>query len=91
MTTTPGEAPETKEWVVDWEVDVDVTFQATVKHAGTEIIEAATAEEAVQIAKDDLYVTGNDLSLSDLDPDDFEVTIDEDTFRVNGEVKEWHS
>lgn len=77
---------EIKEWCVDWEVDVRVTMTKTVTHSTGVVIEAETAEEAVEKAKDEMFVEANDLDLQ-LDPDDLDLDEpDMDTFKVIGRV-----
>lgn len=84
---------ETKEWCVDWEVELNLTLTKTITHTATEIIEAATAEEAVQKVKDEMYVDSSDLDISSqVDPGDFEIDgPDLSTFKVNGQVTPWPS
>jgi hypothetical protein len=80
-----------KEWCVDWEVDVGITVSKTVTVGRSEIVEAETAEEAVAQAKQELYVDSSDLDLDtmilaeDVEMDD----PDEKTFKVTGRVSEW--
>jgi hypothetical protein len=85
-----SDAGEVKEWCVDYTVDVLVTVSKIVTVQRTEIHEGATAEEAVQAAKDDLFLEVSDVE--GIEPEDFE--LDEpnmDTFKVNGNVTPWQA
>jgi hypothetical protein len=80
-----------KEWAVDWQVDVDVQLAKTITHAASEIIEAATAEEAVEKIKDEMHIDVSDLDISSqVADDDFDVdSPDMDTFEVTTKPQEW--
>lgn len=79
-----------REWCVDWEVEVDVTLATTVKVGATHIIEADTAEEAVEKVKEDMYVDQSDLDLTQISEDDYEVGDPKmSTFKLGTPVTEW--
>lgn len=78
-----------KEWSVDIECDVEVTLTTTVEHAASLIIDAETAEEAFELAKEELAVLNiDDLDLTGVKDDDYEIG-EPENFRLEHPVKEW--
>jgi hypothetical protein len=77
-----------REWAVDWEVEVEVTFTATITVGRSEIIEADTAEEAAQLAEAEADVTTDDIDMNSLDQAAFELG-EPENFKLLGKVTEW--
>lgn len=80
------------EWSVDWQVDVLLTLTKSVTVSAMEIIEADSAEAAIEKVKDELSA----LDISDVDissqvsDTDFEIEdVDVSTFKLTGEVSAW--
>jgi hypothetical protein len=55
-----------RSWCVDYEVEAEVTLSKTIKVTRSEIYEAASAEEAVQLAHRELYLDASDIDTSQL-------------------------
>lgn len=87
------QATEAKEWSVDWEVKVLVSLTKTVTLGASQIIEAGSAEEAVQQVKDELEsgADASDIDFSiEIKDEDFEIdSVEMDTFKLLGQVTPW--
>lgn len=80
------------EWCVDSQVDVVLTLTKTVTVSRMEIIEADSAEAAVEQVKDELSALDvNDVDISgQVSDSDFEIEdVDLSTFKVTGNVSPW--
>jgi len=81
---------EPKEWMVDWTVEVDVTIIRRVRVGRSEIIEAGTAEEAVEKAKAEMWIEETDIEDGEVVSEDINMDAPHlDTFKTDGDVLEW--
>lgn len=80
-----------KEWCVDWEVEVPIELlKNTVTVTRTEIIEAESAEQAIEVAKEQMWVDESDLDHPILDATDVQVGRPNlDTFKTLTPVTQW--
>jgi len=77
----------TKEWTVEWSVDVTVSLIKTIKVTKIEVIDAESRERAAEIAEEDADIIISDIEISDIDEDDYDIEVDLSTFNIEGEVK----